>query len=120
MASTTQIPTTLEEFEKQLAPLFAGLEDRKAEELTEEVIAEHLLNASKYKAPGAGNSVVCTATANFKLVKKLIITEKGSLLSVFDGTTRGVYLTGHTMPAIVDQWCRSMDKSIRWSLFNHW
>ncbi|KAI0670806.1 hypothetical protein C8Q78DRAFT_813707 [Trametes maxima] len=85
--STLSIPNSQQEFESQLETLLAGLglETRKPEEITDEFLAEHLLEASDDKIEGRAN--VAFAQASFFPVNKLNVTKRGSAQPNFNGTT---------------------------------
>ncbi|KAI0648075.1 hypothetical protein C8Q79DRAFT_551782 [Trametes meyenii] len=87
-ASTASIPNSQQEFESQLETLLAGLglETRKPEEITDEFLAEHLLEASDDKTEGRAN-LARFAQALFSPGNKLNVTKSGSAQPIFNGTT---------------------------------
>ena len=90
--STTinSIPTSTEEFEAHIKSLLADLDGRDPKELTDEVIAKHLFDASDDKVePRPDGSLQLFAVAAFSTANKLTITKGGSAQPSFNGTTAG-------------------------------
>ncbi|KAI0670788.1 hypothetical protein C8Q78DRAFT_1078761 [Trametes maxima] len=86
--STTivSIPKSREEFESQLETLLGGLEGRSPEEISDQVLAEHILKTSDDKVEGEVQvpSIVKTI---FAAGKKLTIDKSSGAQPVFHGTT---------------------------------
>ncbi|KAI0648056.1 hypothetical protein C8Q79DRAFT_1008418 [Trametes meyenii] len=75
-ATIVSIPKSKEEFESQLETLLRGLEGRSPEEISDQVLAEHILKASDDKVDGE-TQVASIVKTMFAAEKKLTI-EKSS------------------------------------------
>ena len=82
------IPMSYDDFEAQLTLALASLEGCSATELTNEAIAEHLLEASDHVSePG----FIMSAQTKFTKVKVIKVTKESSPNPIVNGTTRSEY-----------------------------
>ncbi|KAI5983096.1 hypothetical protein EDD15DRAFT_2376831 [Pisolithus albus] len=80
------LPMTDEDFDAQLTSALAGLEARSPAELTDEVIAQRLFEASNNDL-GPANMLNAQAQTVFTTIKVMKVTKTGSSRPTADGAT---------------------------------